>query len=190
MSYQPIYQRLVRRETHSSRSFVTSLVALLAIVAALYLATEVVLSLLGKKPLLVSPADIIGFIFAPHHADYTLAVTVGAVAALLGLLLVVLALKGGRRGRHYRIDERSAVIIDDHVIAGSESITVQRAAGVPHEQVRVSVGKSGVYAEITPISGIDLESNSAQQALQEELESLRLQPTLRAKAYVSKKGRL
>jgi hypothetical protein len=57
-SFSGIYRRVSRRETHSPRSLVAIVLAVVLILVLAWIGTEIVLALLGAPALLVAPVDM------------------------------------------------------------------------------------------------------------------------------------
>ncbi|MCS5734591.1 DUF6286 domain-containing protein [Herbiconiux daphne] len=188
MTYDAPYKRLLRRESHSPRSTLAIVLAIVGIVACLYAATEIVLHLLGVAPLLAAPADIAAAIASISSVETWLLVVAGAVVALIGLWLVIVAIAPGRRARHRLVTERSAVVVDDEVIASALARTASRAALVSPDGVRASVSRRSAVVTMTPRSGQPIDRAAAAEAVQRELDESGLAPTLRSRTTIEKRG--
>ena len=110
----------------------------------------------------------------------------GAVAvalALIGIVLIVLALSPARTARHVLADERSVVVIDDVVLAGALSRAAASAARVPGAQVRTALGRRSAQVSVTPLSGFPLAVDAITAAVDETLTAA--QPARRVAARVA-----
>lgn len=181
-------RRTVRRELHSPRSVATVAVLIVAALVVAWIAVESVLVLVGAAPLLATPRTLAESVAAADTAPLWLLAGVGAVAALLGVLLLALALRPGRRGRRSRHSDRAAVVIDDAVIAGALSGAVARTAGLTRAQVRVSVGRRDVAIDVTPTSGLSLDRDELTATAKSELTRYALEPALAVRLKISETG--
>ncbi len=114
-----VYRRVIRRETHSPRSAAAIVIAALVVVAFAWAATEAVLLLLDRPSLLVAPSDALRALVRLDRIDGPLLVAAGVPLVLIGAVLVVVAVTPGRRARHHRMTARSAIVVDDRVIASA-----------------------------------------------------------------------
>ena len=179
-----LYRRILRRETHRSRSVAVSIaLALLALVAA-YIGLECGLAAFGAGPLLVTPTAAVDWLSSTEVIVYVAA----GLAALVGLVLIVLALVPGRRPRHSIPNERMAVVVDDAVLAGALARDARRVADVAPERVHADVAKRRARVIITPTSGVHVDAVSAQATADGLLTELAPRPTVRARVTVSTTG--
>ncbi|MCU1407784.1 MAG: hypothetical protein JWQ43_4087 [Glaciihabitans sp.] len=173
-SQHPVYRRLLRRETHSPRSILAIAIAIVVILALAWLGTEIVLSLLGQPPLLVTPADMANSAEQLSAVGTTLLVVCGTVVAIVGLILVIAALTPGRRARHIINGNRSAVVVDNAVIASALARHAANAGAVDPDNARVTVGHRRASVEITPASGVPISNESIHREVSSQLESFAL----------------
>jgi hypothetical protein len=188
MSTPSIYRRAVRRETHSSRAGAAIALAVLLILVFAWIGTEAVLSALGRPALLVSPKDAAISVLGAASAPVGLLTAGGAVAFVLGVILLIVALVPGRRGRRGGSIDRTATVVDDRVIAQSIARTGASAGDIGLEQVKVTVGKRRIDVDVTRTSGRDLDARIIREAVDGELSSYDYRPALRARVRLSKKG--
>lgn len=181
---QSLYRRLVRRSLHRSRSSAVIVAFVLGSIALAWLATECVLAVLGAPALLLSPASIVEAVNAPSM----LTVAVAAGMAIVGVVLVALAVTPGRRARHEIPDARMAVVIDDGVLAGALSKAAIRESRVPASRVSTVVSRRASSVTITPTSGSLLSTPSITHAVGAVVESLAPRPALRVAVAVSDRG--
>lgn len=189
MSDTTVYRRIVRRETHSSRSGLAVVLALLLAVALAWIGTEAVLAAVGTAPLLLAPADLVAAVLGAAGGPVGAVTAVAVVVALVGLVLVVLALAPGRKGRRGSAEGRSAVVVDDRVIARSLARTAAAAADVGRDQVSVSVGGRRATVEVTDLDGRTSDARGIEQAVAAELDGYRFGPALRGSVR-TKKGKV
>lgn len=180
--------RIRRRELHSSRSSVAVFVLILAIVLVAWLATEAFFVLLGAGPFLLAPSAVAAAIGDPATIPLGVLLGVGIPAAILGLILVILALAPGKRGRRVRHSERAAVIIDDSVIASALAAAAARSASLSPSQVSASVGRRDVSIQLTPTSGVPVDGPAVHRDVEQVLTGYQLEPALTVRVSVSATG--
>jgi len=189
MSKDPMIRRLVRRETHSSRAIPSLVAASVLLVAFLWLALESVLWMLKDQPLLASPAQILRWLEGlPKTTIPAGMAAAGAGLALIGLLILGLALGRGRRHRRALESDRAAVVIDDDVIAAAVSGRVRLAAGLAPGQATTTVGGRSVRVQVRPTSGRRLEVESVRKAVDGELAAYGLDRPMMSGVQVLKEG--
>ncbi|KQO45292.1 MULTISPECIES: DUF6286 domain-containing protein [unclassified Frigoribacterium] len=188
MSTASLYKRIVRRETHSSRAGIAITLAVLLIVALAWIGTEAVLAAVGTAPLLLAPTDLVGSTLDAASAPVGVLTAVAIVVALIGLVLIVVSLAPGRRGRRGGKAERTVAVVDDRVIARSLARTASYAGDVDPSQVNVSVGKRSALIEVTRTSGRQTDVRSIDEAVRDELGAYDFSPALRHKVKLSEKG--
>lgn len=182
-------KRIIRRETHSSRARLSVAVALLALCFFAWLAAESVLSLLGQDALLASPGQLAAQVVALPQAVLPGALAAAGVAvALLGLLVLLAAVKGGRRPRRSMDSDRVALVVDDSAIAAAVSRKVRLAANLAPEQVTTTVGKRSLRVLVRPTSGVAIDREALTSAAVSEVSSYGLTRNLRTDVRVSPEG--
>jgi len=184
MTEQKLYRRLVRRSLHRSRSAAIVAALVGVILVAAYVGTEATLAALGRGPLLVTPDAALA---SSENPTVILLVAAGA-AALVGIVLVILAIVPGRRGRHEVANERLAVVVDDAVLAGALSRVVRREAAVAESRVRTVVSARRGLVTVTPTSGVLLNASALTASAKEYLDALELSPAVRADVSVARNG--
>jgi hypothetical protein len=180
MSTDGTYRRLVRRETHSSRSGIAIALAVILILALAWLGTEAVLAAVGAA---TATLDAVG-------APAGWLVAAGAVTALVGLVLVVVGLSPARRGRRAASSGRTAAVVDDRVIARSLALTASHAGEVSPDQVDVSVSARTALVRITPTSGRSTDVRAVEEAVRAELDGYDYHPALTARVSLASEGRV
>ncbi len=170
-------KRVVRRETHSSRAVLSGVAAVTVTIIAVYCLLESTLRALDQPPWLADPltaaqrlADLPAGIPAP------LLGVLGVVVALIGLIFLLNAVLPGKRTRHVIADDRIAVVADDEVIASALARYARLAAGVSQEQVLVVIARRTVLVNVRPTSGIPIDETSVLTAVEQEVESMALDP--------------
>ena len=97
------------------------------------------------------------------------AIAVGAVLVLLAVLLLALAVLPGRRSRRARIADRTALLVDDGVIADAVAAAVARRTGAERGRVSVTMGRRTVTVRIVPTSGVAVDPAAAESAVHDTL---------------------
>lgn len=185
----PYVSYMTRRETHSSRAVTSVIVALITLALMAYVATEGILGMLGKKPLLLSWSEMVDYLVKyPDPVLPAALIIIGIVLALVGLLLLVKALRPGPLGRHAITDQRSAYIIDDAVVASAISRNIRENAGLGQGQVSTEVRRRSLTAMVTPTSGIPLSAEEIERTLVPEVKSYNLSPDPKVNVNISEKG--
>lgn len=185
-----LYARLTRRETHSPRAVVAITVAVIIIVALTYLGTELVLHLLGQPALLLAPSAMASTIAdAPSFAP-SLMIGGGTVAAIIGIILIIVSVSPGRRSRHVVVSPNSAIVVDNAVIASALARHAARTAGVSPDNTVVSVGHRTALVEVTPASGVAVDVAAVEEAVTRQLESYSLSPRVTAKVKINSSGKV
>ncbi len=185
-----LYRRIARRETHSPRSLLAIVLAVLLIVTLAWLGTEIVLALLGAPALLVAPADM--FTSAVNLVDAPVGVVAaaGIVVALIGLVLVITAIAPGRRARHLLPTGRTVVVVDNEVIASALARHASLAGNVDPDNATVSVTHRRADVHLTPTSGIPVDQAAVIDHVSRQLDSYRLTPAVTARVRIAENGRI
>lgn len=187
-----LYRRVLRRELHSSRSGSSIVVLVLLTLVVGYVGVEAVYAALGRPALLFSPVDVLATLTTSVDGGGTSGLVLGAgvVAALVGLVLVALAVTAGRRGRHTIDDDRVAVVVDDRVIASSLARTARTSGRLSEQQVSAWVSRRRAQIDLTPSSGLAVDDGAVDAAARAELESVAYRPALSARVRTTDQGRL
>lgn len=183
-----IGRRAVRQELRSTRSGTTLVVAAVALLVLAYLITEVILSMLGQRPLLSSPGAIALGATQIGSLGQPLLYAIGGALVLLGIVLMVRALLPGIRGLHHSPDAANPTIVDDTVVAAALAKVIRDSANLREEQVSVSVGRRRATAHVRPTTGVPVDRESVQSEAQRVADSYALTPPLRVSVDVDKKG--
>ncbi len=183
----PAFRRIVRRETHSPRT-VAMIVAVVLLIAALaYLATEIVLFLIGRPALVLAPTDLGEWLVAlPTAEPASLVSGVGSVLALVGLTFLVLAIAPGRLSRHEMQWERRAVVVDNGVIASSLAQHISTETGLSRDDITVGVAHRTVDVTLSPRHGVPLDVEPIKALVTTELDGYQLAPPVRSRVRVVK----
>jgi hypothetical protein len=187
-----LYRRVLRRELHSSRSGSAIVVLVLLTLVVGYVGVEAVYAALGRPALLFSPVDVLATLSSSVDDGGTSGLVLGAgvVAAIVGLVLVALAVTAGRRGRHTIDDDRVAVVVDDRVIASSLARTARVSGRLSDQQVSAWVSRRRAQVDLTPASGLSVDEQAVEVAARTELESVAYRPALMARVRTTDTGRV
>ncbi|MFJ2502928.1 hypothetical protein [Microbacterium sp. NPDC087592] len=174
---QATYRRVLRRETHTSRTVAAMVVASIGALLLIALLAGAVWWLVdgGFRDAAARPLEEISVGVQQPPVLFT----VGGVLTALAVVLLALALLPGRRARRARLTERSALLVDDGVIADSIAAAVARRAGVERSRVAVFVGRRTVEVRITPTSGVFVRVADAEDAANDILAGIGFSATPR-----------
>ncbi|MEA9986143.1 MULTISPECIES: hypothetical protein [Subtercola] len=185
-----LYRRLLRRETHSPKSGLAIVLAVIAILMLVYVGTECVLRLLGQPALLVAPARLAqAVIDAPTYPAGAL-IAGGIVAAVIGVALVIGAFGGGRRARHTLPGSRAATVVDNEVIASALARHAAKAAHASADNTMVSVSHRTAVVRLTPTSGRPVDRDAVVRAVDEQLASYEVKPGIRSRVIIREHGKV
>ncbi|WP_159706368.1 hypothetical protein [Arthrobacter sp. 18067] len=182
-------RRMIRRETHSSRSVPSMVAASILLVTFLWLALESVLWLLKDQPLLAGPAQLREWLVGlPANTIPAGMTAAGVGVGTLGLLITGLAVGRGRRPRRALASDRSATVVDDDVIAAAISSQARLAADLAPGQVTTTVGGRSVRVQVRPTSGVPLDLASIKTALDGELAAYALDRPVTSNVRILNEG--
>ncbi|MGF6822564.1 putative anti-sigma-YlaC factor YlaD [Microbacterium sp. ZKA21] len=166
MSETPrVYRRVLRRETHASRttsSVVAVAVLIVLIVGGIGVMTWSVLDVgVAHRVTALSTGAGVGTLIA-----------VGCVAIVLAVVFLAAAVLPGRRARRARTLAAHALLVDDGVLADAVADAVASRCGLDRSQVSAVVGRRSVRVEIVPTSGSVVDEDSAGQAARRVFDEL------------------
>lgn len=212
----PDKQRVLYRETHSSRAVVATLAAGLVVVLCAYGLLESAVHAIGQPAWLIEPQTAAERLVAlPAGVPPLLLGALGTVLAMVGLFFLLNAVLPGRRARHVLnsqgagTDPRSgpdagggamsdrgtpegwdtpAVVVDDEVIASALARRARLAANVTPEQVMVVVSRRQVIVNVRPTSGVPLQEAAVRAAVEDELGEMALVPAPEVRVNLSSAG--
>lgn len=190
----PDMDRILRRETHSSRAAMATVAAAVVVVLAAYGLLEAAVHVIGEPPWLIDPQAAAQRIVAlPAGISPLLLGAIGAVLAMVGLVFFLNGVLPGRRARHLlvpggRAGAGPAVVVDDEVIASSLARRARLAANVTPEQVMVVVSRRQVVVNVRPTSGVPVREESVLAAVQDELDEMGLDPAPGVRINVAPSG--
>ncbi|WP_295832337.1 DUF6286 domain-containing protein [uncultured Microbacterium sp.] len=175
-----VLRTVVRRETHSPRTAAMLVVVVLLILALAYAAVEIILDLSGAQPLLVAPGAALNAVVAAPTALMPVAFIVGGVVlAILGLIVLVLALKPGRLARHEMSWGERAVVVDNGVVASALAQHLSNESGIAREDIVVGVAHRSVDVTVRPPVGIPVDEAQLRRIVDDEVTSYKLSPAVR-----------
>lgn len=182
-------ERILKRETSSSRAVASVVAAVLVIVLCGYALLETAVRAVGQPPWLVDPQTAAENIVAlPDGVPPLLLGVTGAVLVMAGLFFFLNAVLPGRRARHLLQDRRAAVVVDDEVIASALARRARLAANVTQEQVMVIVSRNRVLVNIRPTSGVPLDADAVLAAVRGELQEMGPSPLPEVRINVATAG--
>lgn len=189
-SGRPTYRRILRRETHSPRSTLAIVLAIVVIVACAWFGAEIVLATLGHPALLVSPRQLAAAVVSAPSYTASIVVATGVAASVVGIVLVVASLSPGRLARHSLDSEHSAAVVDNEVIASALARHAARTGNVDPDSVTVSVSHRTAVVRVTPTSGVLLDRSAISAAVDEQLTSYRMHPVISSRVIVTSHGKV
>lgn len=182
-----VLRTVVRRETHSPRTGAMLAVVVLLVLAAVYAAVEIALSLAGQPPLLLSPAAAADALATlPTAVVPAGLITAGVVIAVIGLIVLVIAVAPGRLSRHEMAWGDRAVVVDNGVVASSIAQHLSNESGIARENVVVGVAHRTVDVTVRPPLGIPVDTDRLRAIVDDEVASYRLTPSVRTRVRVER----
>jgi hypothetical protein len=184
-------RRVLRRETHESRSLSTVGAMLLLLVVAAAVVFAAVLVFLDQRVGGLDPRAVVDTaVAAPRGLDPTVVVGVGAVVAFVGLVLLVKGITPGRRARHTMPSDRLAVVVDDEVLASAAARAARGATRLGPDAVVGTVGRRTVDVVLRPAAGVDVPAVAAKDAVDRELAQIDVVPAVHTRVRVQPTGRV
>jgi hypothetical protein len=180
------HQRIARRETHSPRSVLAIILAVLLVIVAAWAIAETVLAMLDERALLVAPADASQSLVGASTLPVGVLIAAGIVLLVVGLLLMVAALTAGRRARHVIVTDRAVTVVDDDVIASALARHASYAGGTSPDNTVVTVSRRRAVVGVIPASGREAPSGAILDAVEEQLRTYGLTPALTGKVDIRK----
>lgn len=174
---EKIYRRVLRRETHASRTVTATVVAVLVIIAALAVLLGIVWWALDDafRERVLAQVDAVS---DGAFASSTL-ITFGVIALVVAVGLVLLALLPGRLARRARITSRTALLVDDGVLADAIADAVAGDEHIAREQVSVTIGRRHAFVRVTPPSGVAVDAARIARAADRAIAELGFSSTAR-----------
>ncbi|MEV7756729.1 DNA/RNA endonuclease G [Microbacterium sp. NPDC089180] len=175
-----VLRTVVRRETHSPRTVAMLVVVVLLLLVLAYAAVEIILALTGVQPLLVSPGEALNAVVAAPTALMPVAFIVGGVVlAILGLIVLVIALKPGRLSRHEMEWGQRAVVVDNGVVASALAQHLSNESGIARDDIVVGVAHRAVDVTVRPPVGIPVDEAQLRRIVDAEVAAYKLTPAVR-----------
>ncbi|MDM7887570.1 DUF6286 domain-containing protein [Curtobacterium sp. RHCJP20] len=190
MSTEQLEKRLRRRSIHRSRSTALAITLIIVVLVAAWIGTEAVLKAIGQGPLVADPQTVADTALKPDAAFTTIAEVIAAVLVILGIILIVLAIKPGRQPRSGIDRDRGAVVIDTRILASTAQNAAALAAGVPESNTSASARGHHTEVHVVPLSGIPVDRHVVEQAVQDRLGRLGGKHGSSVKVTVEQKGTL
>lgn len=182
-----VLRTVVRRETHSPRTVAMIVVAVLLLLVLAYAAVEIILNLIGQPALLVAPGEALNAVVAAPTALLPVAFIVGGIVlALVGVLVLVLALKPGRLSRHEMAWGERAVVVDNGVVASAVAQHLSNESGIARDDIVVGVAHRSVDVTVRPPVGIPVDEAELRRLVEEEVTSYKLSPAVRTHLRVQR----
>lgn len=190
MSNGSVERRIRRRSVHRSRSTAVAVALVVLALVAAWIGTEAVLSAIGRPPLVADPQTVVDTALRPDAAFVTIVEVIAGVLVVLGVVLVVLALKPGRQHRSVVEHERGAVVIDARIVASTAANAAGMAAGVPEGNASATARGRSTEVRIVPVTGVPVDEASVRAAVVERLNGLDERFGRRVRVRVEEKGTL
>ncbi|MCS5518496.1 DUF6286 domain-containing protein [Curtobacterium flaccumfaciens pv. flaccumfaciens] len=190
MSNGSVERRIRRRSVHRSRSTAVAVALVVLALVAAWIGTEAVLSAIGRPPLVADPQTVVDTALRPDAAFVTIVEVIAGVLVVLGVVLVVLALKPGRQHRSVVEHERGAVVIDARILASTAANAAGMAAGVPEGNASATARGRSTEVRIVPVTGVPVDEASVRAAVVERLSGLDERFGRRVRVRVEEKGTL
>lgn len=182
-----VLRTVVRRETHSPRTVAMLIVVVLLLLALAYAAVEIILHLAGAQPLLVGPGEALNALVAAPTALMPVAfIVAGVVLAILGLIVLILALKPGRLSRHEMEWGDRAVVVDNGVVASALAQHLSDESGIARDDIVVGVAHRAVDVTVRPPVGIPVDEAQLRRIVDEEVAAYKLTPAVRTHLRVER----
>ncbi|WP_221585191.1 hypothetical protein [Microbacterium sp. G2-8] len=166
----PVYRRVVRRETQAARTAPAVIVAL-TVLALLAAGAVVAVGTLLDPDLRDGLRGAVSE-FGERIDAGTLAIGAGASLGGAGVLLVAASIVPGRRGRHARVRGRTALVVDDGVIADIVADAVSARCGLDRARTSATIGRRRVRVRIVPTSGVPVDDALPSRAAREVLDEI------------------
>ncbi|MFJ4075301.1 DUF6286 domain-containing protein [Curtobacterium sp. NPDC089991] len=190
MSNGSVERRIRRRSVHRSRSTAVAVALVVLALVAAWIGTESVLRAIGRPPLLADPQTAVDAALQPDAAFVTIAEVIAVVLVVLGIVLIVLALKPGRQHRSVVQHDRGAVVIDTRIVASTAANAAGTAAGVPEGNASATARGRRTDVRIVPVTGIPVDEHAVQAAVRDRLSGLDERFGRNIRVRVDEKGTL
>jgi hypothetical protein len=190
-AYSDPYRRILRRETHASRSGSLVVAVLVVVVLAVAVVFGASLVLLDQNVAGIEPRAVIdAAVVAPRGTEPWIVIVAGAVVALVGLALLLKAVLPQRKPRHTMSSERLAVVVDDEVIASAAARAARSVTRLGPNAAVGTVGRRTVDVVVRPAAGVDVPVVAVSEAVDRELAGIDAAPTIASRVRVQPTGRV
>jgi hypothetical protein len=190
MSTTSLERRIQRRSIPRSRSGAVAVALVVLALVAAWIGTESVLRAVGSAPLLADPQTVVDAALKPDGAFVAISEAIAVVLVVLGVVLIVLALKPGRQPRSAVPHDRGAVVIDTAILASTAANAAALAAGLPEDHAKASARGRSSEVRLVPLSGIPVDQAAVRSAVEERLGRLDTRFGKRVTVRVEQKGTL
>ncbi len=172
---------------HSPRTALAVIVLVVVAAAAVYAGIEIVLQLLGAPPLLVAPGEAFGWLVELPATEAAAGIGAGAaIIAVIGLVLVALAIAPGLRSKHQLGDATHAVVVDNGVIASAVAERIRRELDLSKDGATVGIGHRSADVTVRPEPGQTVDSAQVRAIAETELAGYGLLPAVRVRARIQR----
>lgn len=181
-------ERVVRRESHSSRATAAAIVLVLVIAALAWAATETVLRAL-ELPALLAPPGAVATWLADLPQDgqdgQDAAIVAGSVVVgLIGIACVILALARGRLAKQRLRNAGPAILVDNGALASAIAQGVANDLSFDRREVTVGVGHRVIDVTIRPSFGVEVDRPAVSESAAREISRVGLEREPRVRVYV------
>ncbi|MGG5174642.1 hypothetical protein ACQQCD_06395 [Pseudarthrobacter sp. J1763] len=184
-------QALRRLALRSPRSGASIVLALVLLVLILWFVVSQILLWTGSGALVMKPSVALeNLLKLPAVLSPTGIVAAAVGAGILGLLLLWLALSPGNGGKRALNSERSAVVVDDQVIASAVARTASLAGNLGQDQIHTTVDRRSARVQVRPTSGVRVDAGQIQDAVSSEINRYGLNTPLDARVTINESGAL
>lgn len=180
-----VLERVMRRESHSSRSVAAAVVLLLVIVLLAWIATETILRSLELPALIAPPGAMATWLAELPQSGQDAAIVAGSVVVgLIGVACVILALAPGRLAKQRVKSEAPAILVDNGALASAIAQGVANDLSFDRREVSVGVGHRVVDVTIRPSFGVEVDRTAVSESAVRELSRIGLEREPRVRVYV------
>jgi hypothetical protein len=172
MSNGSVERRIRHRSVHRSRSTAVAVTLVVLVLVAAWVGTESVLRAIGRPPLLADPQTAVDAALRPDAAFVTIAEAVAVALVVIGVVLIVLALKPGHQHRSVIAHDRGAVIIDTRILASTAANAAGTAAGVPEGNASATARGRRTDVRVVPVTGVAVDESVVRDAVRDRLNAL------------------
>jgi hypothetical protein len=186
-----VHRRVLRRETHASRSGSLAVAMVLVLLLAIAVVFAAALVLLDQSVLGFDPRTAVDAAArAPRGLVDAVVIVAGAVVALVGLTFLLHGVLPQRRPRHTMRSDRLAVVVDDEVIASAAARAARSATRLGPDAAVGTVGRRSVDVVLRPAAGVDVPAVAATEAIEREIEAIEAIPPMTTRVRVQPTGRV